>query len=70
MLLRNPKEFDRVAREWAVQYAGAPRKSAGEGSGGATTESLRQLEQKEKEDREKEDLSKYVLTNPSTKICR
>jgi ubiquitin-conjugating enzyme (huntingtin interacting protein 2) len=58
MLLRNPKEFDRVAREWAVQHAGAPRKAAGEGSGGATTESLRQLEQKEKEDRDKEDLSK------------
>ncbi|CBF86393.1 hypothetical protein AN2212.2 [Aspergillus nidulans FGSC A4] len=59
MLLRNPKEFDRVAREWAVQHAGAPRRAAGEGSGGATSESLRELERKEKEAREKEDLSKY-----------
>ncbi|CEL11646.1 ubiquitin-conjugating enzyme/RWD-like protein [Aspergillus pseudodeflectus] len=59
MLLRNPKEFNRVAREWAAQYAGAPRTFAGEGSGGATDESLRQLEQKEKADREREDLSKY-----------
>ncbi|KMU84751.1 ubiquitin-conjugating enzyme, variant [Coccidioides immitis H538.4] len=25
MLLRNPKEFERVAREWAVMHAGAPR---------------------------------------------
>jgi ubiquitin-conjugating enzyme (huntingtin interacting protein 2) len=58
MLLRNPKEFNRVAREWAAQYAGAPRTFAGEGSGGATDESLRQLEQKEKADREREDLSK------------
>jgi ubiquitin-conjugating enzyme (huntingtin interacting protein 2) len=24
MLLRTPKEFERVAREWAVVYAGAP----------------------------------------------
>lgn len=61
MLLRNPKEFDRVAREWAVQHAGAPRRAAGEGSGGATSESLRELERKEKEAREKEDLSKYVF---------
>ncbi|KAL4870600.1 hypothetical protein BDV12DRAFT_165874 [Aspergillus spectabilis] len=59
MLVGNPKEFDRVARDWAVQYAGAPRKLAGEGSGGATDESLRLLEQKQKEDREREDLSKY-----------
>ncbi|KAL5041924.1 ubiquitin-conjugating enzyme/RWD-like protein [Aspergillus fruticulosus] len=59
MLLRNPREFDRVAREWAAQHAGAPRRAAGEGSGGATSESLRELERKEKEAREKEDLSKY-----------
>ncbi|KAL3471271.1 ubiquitin-conjugating enzyme/RWD-like protein [Aspergillus californicus] len=59
MLIRKPKEFERVAQEWAVQYAGAPRKSAGEGSGGATDESLRQIERQEKEDRDKEDLSKY-----------
>jgi ubiquitin-conjugating enzyme (huntingtin interacting protein 2) len=24
MLLKTPKEFERVAREWAVIYAGAP----------------------------------------------
>lgn len=34
MLLRKPKEFERVAREWAVIYAGAPQNEAGEGSRG------------------------------------
>lgn len=26
MLLKRPKEFERVARQWAVIYAGAPAK--------------------------------------------
>ncbi|KAF4217701.1 hypothetical protein CNMCM8980_005680 [Aspergillus fumigatiaffinis] len=59
MLLRRPKEFERVAREWAVIHAGAPRKHAGEGSGGATDETLRQEELKSKAEQEREDLSKY-----------
>ncbi|PYI31551.1 ubiquitin conjugating enzyme [Aspergillus indologenus CBS 114.80] len=59
MLLRNPKEFARKAQEWAVIYAGAPRKHAGEGSGGATDETLRKLELKTKAEQEKEDLAKY-----------
>lgn len=63
MLLRRPKEFERVAQEWAVIYAGAPRKHAGEGSGGATDESLRQQELRIKEEQEKEDLSKYVFAS-------
>lgn len=29
MLLKSPKEFERVAREWAVIYAGAPAKDTG-----------------------------------------
>lgn len=32
MLLRTPKEFDRVARQWATVYAGAP--SNGNENGG------------------------------------
>ncbi|KAJ5716416.1 hypothetical protein N7493_008327 [Penicillium malachiteum] len=32
MLLRSPKEFERVARQWAVTYAGAPEGGAGAGS--------------------------------------
>lgn len=25
MLLKNPKQFNKIAREWAVKYAGAPQ---------------------------------------------
>lgn len=32
MLLKNPKEFAHVAREWAVKYAGAPQKDESGGS--------------------------------------
>lgn len=33
MLLKTPKEFERVARDWAVVYAGAPVRSADNGDG-------------------------------------
>lgn len=59
MLLLTPKEFERVAREWAVIFAGAPRTHVGEGSGGATEESLRQLQLKSRQQEAQEDLSKY-----------
>ncbi|KZF19102.1 ubiquitin conjugating enzyme [Xylona heveae TC161] len=59
MLMRNPKEFDRVAREWAVKYAGAPKRERGEGSGGATGETLKQRERKSKEEEERERLAVY-----------
>lgn len=61
MLLRKPKEFERVAREWAVVYAGAPRKHAAGGTGGATEEAL-QTQEQQTEDQETEDLAKYVIT--------
>ena len=53
MMIRNPKEFERVAREWAVKYAGAPRQFIGESSGGATNESIEAAE-RENEQRERE----------------
>ena len=53
MLIKNPKEFERVAREWAVRYAGAPKKNIGESSGGATAQSIEAAE-KESELREEE----------------
>jgi len=59
MLMRNPEEFQRVAREWAVRYAGAPKKERGEGSGGATGESLQQREQRSREEEERERLAAY-----------
>ncbi|KAL9111109.1 MAG: hypothetical protein Q9227_004372 [Pyrenula ochraceoflavens] len=53
MMIKNPKEFERVARDWAVKYAGAPRDHVGEGSGNATKESIEAAE-KENEEREEE----------------
>jgi len=50
MLTRNPKEFDRVAQEWAVKYAGAPKREAGEGSGGSKAETKKQKQQRSKEE--------------------
>ena len=57
MLLRHPKEFERVAQEWACLYAGAPRKHTAEGSGGATEESLREQDRQAKNE-PAEDLDK------------
>ena len=41
MMLNSPAEFKHKAREWAIKYAGAPRRDEGEGSGGATPQSVR-----------------------------
>ncbi|KAL1956228.1 hypothetical protein VTO42DRAFT_7488 [Malbranchea cinnamomea] len=59
MLLRNPKDFERVAREWAVVHAGAPRRQYAESSGGATAASLRKQAKKSKEEQEQEELAAY-----------
>ncbi len=61
MLMRNPKEFERVAREWAVKYAGSPQNDRAEGSGGATAATLKQREQKSKEEEEKARLAAFVI---------
>lgn len=62
MLIQTPREFERKAQEWAWLFAGAPKKSEGEGSGGSTDESLRLQELKIKEDQEKHDVAKYVVS--------
>ncbi|KAF2095284.1 ubiquitin-conjugating enzyme E2-24 kDa [Rhizodiscina lignyota] len=59
MLIRNPAEFEHVARDWAVKYAGAPKKESGEGSGGATAESIKKKQQKDRERVEKDRLAAY-----------
>ncbi|KAL9114190.1 MAG: hypothetical protein Q9187_007517 [Circinaria calcarea] len=59
MLMRNPKEFDRVAQEWAVKYAGAPKKERGENSGGASAETIKQRQKKSKEQEEAERVAQY-----------
>jgi ubiquitin-conjugating enzyme (huntingtin interacting protein 2) len=56
MLLKNPAEFEHKAREWAVKYAGAQRKEIGEGSGGATPETIKQRKQQTKESESKSKL--------------
>lgn len=65
MLMRNPKEFDRVASEWAVKYAGAPRRERGEASGGATSGSLKKKQQKSREEEEAERVAQYVISGLS-----
>ncbi len=59
MLISNPAEFEHVARQWAVKYAGAPEKDRAEGSGGATPESIKKKAQKVKESEEKAKLAAY-----------
>lgn len=60
MLMRNPREFERVAQEWAVKYAGAPKRERGENSGGASAETLKQRQKKSKEQEEAERIAQYV----------
>ena len=60
MLIRNPKEFERVAQEWSVKYAGAPKRERGEGSGGSATQTKKQQERRSKADEEAERIAKYV----------
>jgi ubiquitin-conjugating enzyme (huntingtin interacting protein 2) len=69
MLLRNPKEFERVAREWAVIHAGAPRRQIGESSGGATDESIRRQALRSREEEEREQLAAYELSTTTFWIC-
>lgn len=61
MLIRNPKEFDRVAQEWAVKYAKAPKRERGEGSGGPASQTRKQQEKKSKAEEEAERVAKYVI---------
>ncbi|KAJ5562431.1 hypothetical protein N7535_003116 [Penicillium sp. DV-2018c] len=51
MLLKTPKEFERVAREWAILYAGAPERDGDERNGS----SMRDIPQETARD----DLARY-----------
>ena len=62
MLMRNPKEFQRVAAEWAVLHAGAPKRERGETSGGATVETMKKRQKKTKEQEEQERIRECVLS--------
>jgi ubiquitin-conjugating enzyme (huntingtin interacting protein 2) len=50
-MIKNPKEYERHAKEWAVKYAGAPKSFIGESSGGATDQDIEAAE-KEAQERE------------------
>ncbi|KAL1991633.1 hypothetical protein VTN49DRAFT_4941 [Thermomyces lanuginosus] len=59
MLLKRPKEFERVARQWAIKYAGAPDKTIAEGSGGVTDASIKEQAKKAKEKEARDALAAY-----------
>jgi ubiquitin-conjugating enzyme (huntingtin interacting protein 2) len=59
-LLKSPAEFQHKAYEWAVKFAGAPKKERAEGSGGATADSIRKKAQQAKESEEKAKMAQYV----------
>jgi ubiquitin-conjugating enzyme (huntingtin interacting protein 2) len=54
MLTKNPKEFARMAQEWAVKYAGAPNTDKGESSSSAAKDASKQRERKSREVEERE----------------
>ncbi|KAF2273858.1 uncharacterized protein EI97DRAFT_435774 [Westerdykella ornata] len=60
MLLKNPREFEHVAHDWAVKYAGAPKRQIAESSGGATAESIKRKAQQAKEQDKKARLAAYA----------
>ena len=64
MLMRNPREFQRVAAEWAVLYAGAPKRDRAETSGGTTLETMKKRQKKTKEQEEAERVAQYASLIP------
>ena len=58
-MIKNPKEFEREARRWAVKYGGAPNTSLGEGSGGTSAADIEAEEKAIKEREEAANLEAY-----------
>jgi ubiquitin-conjugating enzyme (huntingtin interacting protein 2) len=78
MLITNPKEFEHVAREWAIKYAGAPQGPPGsestgaEGSGGVTEETLKSKDDQRREKAEAAKVAQYVglhRLDHKTRLC-
>lgn len=62
MLIKDPQQFAEIAREWAVQHAGAPRKRKGQSSGGgAGNDKRRQREKAASAQEEAARAAAYVL---------
>jgi ubiquitin-conjugating enzyme (huntingtin interacting protein 2) len=68
MLLKKPAEFEHKAREWAEKYAGAPKRDEGQGSGGATAETIRKAQQQAKEKTAQSRLEQSVQSAPTRPI--
>jgi ubiquitin-conjugating enzyme (huntingtin interacting protein 2) len=59
-MIKQPEEFKFKAREWAIKYAGAPRRDIGESSGGASPATIRAKRlQQAKERQEAQNLAEY-----------
>ena len=52
MLMHHPEQFERVAREWAQKYAGAPKTSAPVSRYGSSISKPKVVKSKEEEERE------------------
>lgn len=63
MLTRNPREFERVAQEWAVKYAKAPQRDTCESSGGSKTETKAEKKKRSKEEEAAERAALYGSTH-------
>jgi len=60
MLMNHPERFDQVAREWAVKYAGAPKKNLPTSSGPSYAQSPSQPKShKSKEQELREQMARY-----------
>jgi ubiquitin-conjugating enzyme (huntingtin interacting protein 2) len=58
-MIKSPKEYERIARQWCVQYAGAPKSMLGEGTGGSSAVDNEAAEQEAKEREEAANLEAY-----------
>ncbi|KAI9746673.1 MAG: Ubiquitin-conjugating enzyme E2 1 [Claussenomyces sp. TS43310] len=59
MLMHHPDQFEKVAREWAVKYANAPRKNTSVSSSTRAPSSSRPKVQKTREQEMREQMARY-----------
>lgn len=62
MLIKYPKEFNKVAREWAVKHAGAPEKVGGDADHPIEDAELERQEEQRNKRAEKEKAAEYVTS--------
>lgn len=60
MMIKDPKGYEFQARQWAVQYAGAPQKNDAESSGDPTAEQLKKGMQEGRNTKEDREAAAYV----------